>query len=150
MTRSVRILIVALLVAVIAVSGCRREAVSFVDLNAYYTTQQLQQTLGRTSTGDVASKARQDASRLRHQVLTQLRAQGTRASLAADLITRTFPTATPSVPVYVERATVDGVDALVIVEAWGGPGGRLSSKRLWALDANSGTILFSASVGSGG
>ncbi len=150
MRTSGRSVVVALLVCATALTACGHQAISYVDRDSAYTTSQLADLLERTAAGRLASRQREDAVQLRHAALVDLRSLGGGASEAASLMTRTFPATTPSVPLRVERASVDGQDAFVVIEAWGPPGGRLSARRLWALDARTGAVLFSASVGSGG
>jgi hypothetical protein len=141
-------LTLSLALAAAALSACGGDIVSYVDTGSTYTTEQLQAVLEAVNAAGVATEPRDRAVELRHEALVQLRSLGGPASRAADLITRTFPASTTSVPVYVERATVNETDALVIVESWGRPDGPLSAKRLWALDAVSGEVLFSAATGS--
>jgi hypothetical protein len=42
--------------------------------------------------------------------------------------------------VYLERAAVDGTPAIILVEAAGPEGGKLSTKRIWVLDEQGGVI----------
>ncbi len=141
---------VTLVLLSVPLSACGRDMVAYVDRGATYSKEQLQTLLGDTGADAIRSRKREEAADLRHEALVQLRKQGDAASEAADVITRVFPATTESVPVYVERATVDGAGVLVVVEAWGKPGGLLSARRLWVLDANTGEVRYSAAVDSGG
>lgn len=149
MRLSTRVLTVVLLASCVAPTACARDTISYVDRGETYSTTQLQTLLEDTSTDALAHKTRSEAPALRHDAMVRLRSLDGSASQAADMITRAFSSATASVPVYVEHATLEGADVLIVVEAWGKPSGRLSAKRLWAMDADSGQIRFSASVGSG-
>lgn len=142
-------LLVVVLAAAMTLSACSQSKVAYVDTDASYTSTQLQSLLARTGLGSVGDESASKATELRHEALVQLRSQGTAQSVAADTITKAFPTTIASVPVHVERADFDGAESLIIVEAWGDSRGRLSSKRLWVIGAKSGEILYSASTGSG-
>ena len=74
-----------------------------------------------------------DGVKLRHDALAALRRQGATASGVADLLTRTFPSDTSGVPVYVEKATYEGKPAVLVVEAAGPKAGSLNAKRLWVV-----------------
>ena len=69
-------------------------------------------------------------------------AEGSGASVAAGLITRTFPSDSTGVPFYVESATYESKEALIIVEAIGRDEGKLADERVWVLSA-SGDVLLS-------
>lgn len=141
-------LVVLVLTATLALSACSETRVAYVDADASYTTQQLQALLNQTDLGSVGDEPASRATELRHEALVQLRSQGKAQSGAADVITKAFPSATASVPVYVEHAEFAGAETLIIIEAWSDSRGRLSAKRLWVIDAESGEIRYSASSGS--
>jgi hypothetical protein len=82
---------------------------------------------------------------MRTTVLTQLRSQGAFGVRAADLLTIGFPAQTASVPVLVRGCAVDGVDAVLVVEAWGSSGGMLVHRRLWVFDRAKGTVIRASS-----
>ncbi len=145
--RTVRLLAVLAIAAALVPAGCGRADVAYVDTGADYSTEQLDSLLARTDAGSVAAKPYARAVELRHSALVALRSQGKAESAAADLITSIFPAATASVPVRVERAKVDGKDAIVLVEAWGKSGEVLSMKRLWVIDPSTGAIRYSAVSG---
>jgi len=86
-----------------------------------------------------------DAPALRDQMLAQLRAKGAAGTRAAELLTTGFPERTASVPVLVRDCAVDGIDAVVVVEAYGDPGKSLTHRRLWIFDRATGAILRAAS-----
>jgi hypothetical protein len=88
--------------------------------------------------GDVSAS---DTTELRHEALTALRKEGKQASDAADLITKTLPSQSQGVPIYVERASVGGQPAYVLVEVIGPSDGKLTTKRLWAL-SDAGAVLY--------
>jgi hypothetical protein len=130
-------LLIALLVA-----GCARNDVTYVDGGASYSTASLTSVFDQADASRLRSTPVSQASALRHKALTRLRAKGNGAAQAADLITGVFPVDTAGVPIYVERASVDGTQAVVLVEAIGPKGGTLSTKRVWALGAD-GSVIFS-------
>jgi len=126
--------------------GCGGPSVEFVASDAAYTSAQTQLVLERTDTSRFEDEPTSEAVALRSKALAQLRSQGEAAARAADLITDTFPPKTRSVPVYVERAVVDGVPSYLIIEAWGPAEGALDRKRLWVIDAETGDVVFSAAA----
>jgi hypothetical protein len=83
---------------------------------------------------------------MRASVLSQLRAKGGLGARAADLLTTGFPARTPSVPVLVRGSHVDGVDAVIVVEAFGSAGGMLVHRRLWVFDRATGSVLRAVSI----
>jgi hypothetical protein len=82
---------------------------------------------------------------MRANVLADLRTRGSLGRRAADLLTIGFPARTASVPVLVRACLVDGKDAILVVEAYGSPGGTLTHRRLWVFDRVSGALLLAAS-----
>jgi hypothetical protein len=79
-------------------------------------------------------------------VLSDLRTQGGFGERAADLLTVGFPDQTASVPVLVRGCSVDGVDAILVVEAFGSAQSMLVHRRLWVFDRATGELLRAASV----
>jgi hypothetical protein len=128
-------------VACLMVSGCTPKGPTFVDAGASYTPTTLNAVYSKADTTKLLKVSAGDTTKLRHEALTNLRRQGTAASSAADLITKTFPPSVVGVPVYVERAIYNGANALVIVEAIGPANSTLSTKRLWVL-SDKGEVLF--------
>ena len=126
--------------------ACGGPSVEFVESDTAYTSTQTQFVLERTDTSRFKDEPTSEAVALRSKALAQLRSQGDTAARAADLITDTFPPRTRSVPVYVERAVVDGVPSYLIIEAWGPAEGALDRKRLWVIDAETGDVVFSAAA----
>ncbi len=122
-------------------SGCRSEPVEFIDAGHAYRESDLDALLTATSPGDLAGKNAEDAPRLRQQALTSLRRKGGRAADAAQLLTATFPASTLAVPFHVERATYEGDDAWIVIEARGRTGTTLDTIRLWVLDADGGVLV---------
>jgi len=86
-----------------------------------------------------------DAPGLRAKTLSDLRTRGAIGVRAADLLTIGFPEKTAAVPVIVRACKVDGKDAIVVVEAFAGKSGELTSRRLWVFDSANGDILHAAS-----
>jgi predicted transglutaminase-like cysteine proteinase len=81
---------------------------------------------------------------LRSQALAYLRTRGPVAARAADLLTAGFPQRTLSVPVLVRACRVDGHDAILVVEAWGGGDRTLDRRRLWVFDRLTGNVIAAA------
>lgn len=130
-----------LIASAILLTGCGPKGPVWVENGGTYTTGSLSTLYSKADTSKLASQPTANASKLRHEALTGLRQRGAGAAAAADLITKTLPTDTRGVPVYVEKATVSGQPAIIIIEATGPASGKLSTKQLWAL-SDSGAVLF--------
>jgi hypothetical protein len=104
-----------------------------------------QRLAATTGIGALASVTTTAAVAMRASVIADLRTRGSLGQRAADLLTTGFPARTASVPVLVRASTVDGVDAILVVEAYGSPGGKLTHRRLWVFDRASGALLLAAS-----
>jgi hypothetical protein len=124
--------------------GCARRGPVYADTGTPHTKATALVVLSNADTAAIASRPTTDGIKLRHDALAALRRQGAKASEVADLLTRTFPSDTSGVPVYVERATFGGKPAVLVVEATGPGSGSLNSKRVWVVGDN-GDILFAGS-----
>lgn len=147
MTRIARTALFAsliLAVAAVLLTGCADNGPVYVESGAAHTNETALDVLARADSSAVASKPTADGAELRHAALAALRREGDSASKIADLLTRTFPSSTSGVPVYVERASYEGTPAVLVVEATGPESGSLSSKRLWVV-SDGGDILFAGS-----
>lgn len=87
-----------------------------------------------------------DAARERQPVLQRLRGRGPLGMRAAELLTAGFPRDTAAIPVLVRACTMNGADAILIVEASGDAGGALVHRRLWVFDRSTGALLRAASI----
>ena len=123
--------------------GCAPGGPTYVDQGTHYTLASVDGVFSSADTRRYTDRPTSAAVGLRHDALVALRKRGGNAASAAELVTRTFPADTRSVPVYVERATVENKPALVIVEATGPKEGTLKAKRLWVLD-NQGNVIFAS------
>lgn len=123
-------------------AGCARRSVAYVDDARTVTQAAALRIADVTESGALSERRVSEAPALRHQALTDLRSFGERASATSGLITRTFPADSPSVPFYVEEVRFEGRRAVLILEAIGRPGGRLSDERVWVID-RSGDVLLS-------
>jgi len=135
------IVLCAVLACAVALTGCGPTGPTWVEKSGTYTTGSLSTLYSAADISKLASTSTSDATKLRHDALVGLRARGGEAAKAADVITKTLPASTPGVPVYVEKATVSGQPAVVVIEAIGPPNGKLTTKRLWAL-SDAGAVLF--------
>lgn len=133
----------ALMALVVTAAGCAHRGPQFVDENRTYTMSNVSGVLDVADTSPLKTVPVSESQRLRHNALASLRSEGKRASAAANLITSIFPPDAKAVPVYVERAHVDGRAVFLIVEAIGPHDGDLKDKRLWVVDTK-GDVLFSA------
>lgn len=96
--------------------------------------------LGTASRIDVS-----DAPEARSEALVWLRRQGAEGDRAASILTTGFPVRTAAVPVLVHVTEIEGVRALVVVEAFGGTSGPLEHRRLWVFDYDTGGLMRSSS-----
>lgn len=138
-----RIVLVVLAVLAVLLTGCTSDAPEFVDAGATYTQAQLQDKLASIDTESLKQTPVLQASALRTKSLAALRGEGEVAAAAATLITKSFPSRTAAVPVYVEKAKYSSDTVLIIVEAYGPSAGALDRKRLWVIGED-GQVLFSA------
>jgi hypothetical protein len=127
--------------ALLMTTSCTPSGPTWVDSGASYTTKNVTSVLEKADISSLKDTSASDTSQLRHKALTDLRRRGGNASLAADLITKTLPANTRGVPVYVERASMNGQSAYLLVEAIGPANGNLTTKRLWVL-STAGAVLF--------
>lgn len=134
---------IAACVALVALllTACSPSGPTWVDSGASYTTQSLSALYSKVDLAPYANTSAADTTAQRHAALVGLRKRGGPASDAADLITKMLPADTRGVPLYVERAKIEGQEGLIVIEAIGPASGKLTTKRLWAL-SESGAVLF--------
>ncbi len=145
-----RLVLIALFASLaLALAGCGRPAapltVRFESQDASITAKAAEALAATTDISAFASVTSTDAPALRSAMLAQLRAKGGAGPRAAELLTTGFPAHTPSVPVLVQVRPVDGVDAIVVVEAYGDTGGTLTHRRLWVFNRATGGMMRAAS-----
>jgi hypothetical protein len=141
-----RIAIMALLALVLTLAGCSRGfELRVEDAGAALTGAQAERLAQTTDISALASVSATDAVAMRASVLSDLRGRGALGARAAELLTVGFPERTPSVPVLVRASTVDGIDAVVVVEAYGSSGAMLVHRRLWVFDRSTGAVVRAAS-----
>lgn len=92
----------------------------------------------------VSGLSAEDAVAARTDVLVWLRRQGPDGDVAATLLTRGFPESTRAVPVLVAFGSIEGTRCLIAVEAARDRDDRLGSRRLWVFDAQTGSVIRSA------
>lgn len=148
--RPARLVAAAMLAVALAfAAGCSsspQTPSSVVDKKGVYTTAQVEKMADLTPLGAAAAIATVDGPAQRQNALTQLRATGgAEGARVAELLTKVFPYSMKSVPVSIERATVDGNDTLLVIEAAPGKTGKLTTRTLWILGAQDGHVLDSAS-----
>lgn len=136
--------LLALALGASALVGCTAPSVEFSVADTPYTLSQMQLVMDRADVSGVSDRSVADAIAIRRRALARLRGEGEAEAEAADFVTDVLPPESASVPVYIEKADVDGVPSYIVVEAWGARDGQLDRKRLWVLDAVSGDVIFSA------
>lgn len=143
-----RTLALAVLIAGLALAGCAAAAlpgVVFEATGAPLSSAAAEKLAASTDISAFRSVESSAAPALRAAALRELRAKGEPGVRAAELLTTGFPAVTTSVPVLVRMCAVDGVDAIVVVEAYGDAGGKLTHRRLWVFGRTSGAVLRAAS-----
>ncbi|MDO8949569.1 MAG: hypothetical protein Q8S43_10260 [Actinomycetota bacterium] len=139
------IALTTLILVCTVLSACDKAAIEYVPNGGTYTLAQAEDVASGYDMSEVENVKTSEGPSLRRERLLELREAGTDTSLLADALTRDFPSDTPSVPLLVESATVDGVRAWLVVEAYGDTDGTLSRRRLWVLDRSNFTVLASSS-----
>jgi ABC-type glycerol-3-phosphate transport system permease component len=119
--------------------------VRFEPSGAALTAKAAEALASTTDIAALSSVTTTVAVALRATVLAELRAKGSDGARAADLLTIGFPARTASVPVLVRLCPVDGTSAVIVVEAYGDTGGRLTHRRLWIFARDSGALIRAAS-----
>jgi hypothetical protein len=146
MTARTPLALIAAIALALVTSGCSRAFAVRIETNAAALTgAQAERLASTTDISALASVTSTDSVAMRATVLADMRTRGPLGSRAADLLTVGFPERTTAVPVLVRSCKVDGVDAVIVVEAYGRAGGTLTHRRLWVFDASSGTVLRAAS-----
>jgi hypothetical protein len=138
-------MVVALVLTAVAAGCAARYELRFETSGSPLTGPQAEQLAATTDISTLASVTTTDAIVMRTKVLSDLRTRGELGQRTADLLTVGFPERTAAVPVLVRACTVDGVEAVLVVEAFGEEGGTLTHRRLWVFDRASGGILRAAS-----
>jgi len=129
----------------LACAGCDAAIVEYIPEGGTYTLSEAQERAVAVDAHGAERIATDDADAERVDRLVYLRRQGEEAAALADALTAGFPTRSASVPVLVERGTVDGQMVWIVVEAWGEPGAKLEHRRLWLLDDSSLEVVNSSS-----
>jgi hypothetical protein len=141
-------LVMAVVLSALALAACGQGSLPGVRLEtegAPLTAAGAERLAASTDIRAFASVETSRAPALRASALQELRASGEAGTRAAELLTAGFPEQTASVPVLVRFCQIDGVDAVVVVEAYGDAGGMITHRRLWVFDRNSGALLRAAS-----
>lgn len=138
-----RFLVPIMLLSLLLV-GCTRDSdITFVSRDRAFTAQELSTMAASLKPPSFENAPVADAPELRKSALASLRADDETSQLA-DLLTRTLPVDSRSVPYYAERATVNGRDAWIVVEVWGSAGGMLDKSRVWAFDAQTADVIVAS------
>lgn len=139
---STRAAAVALLLAgAVLVAGCGARTTVLETGAAPLDTAGVVQIAKTADLGPAAGVTVADAPAKRSAMLAALRTRGTVGDRAATFLTRGFPEQTAAIPVLVRECRVNGVDAIVVVEAYGSGSGALTMRRLWIFDAASGAVI---------
>jgi hypothetical protein len=137
----------AVLVTATVLAACSaRTGVVFEPNAAPMTMTQVEQKARSVSLDSASGLDKTNAPTARDKVLVDLRTRGTVGQRAATLLTKGFPQDTPSVPVWVGVGPVDGVRSLVAVEAYADTTGKLTWRRVWVFDLDSGAVRLAASI----
>jgi hypothetical protein len=143
--RVVSIALVLVLAATLTACSQPASRLLFEPSGAALSGTSAEQLAASTDVGVLAGVTAASAPSERDTVLRMLRTKGPLGARAADLLTTGFPARTAAVPVLVRACTVDGVDAIVVVEAFGDASGPLTHRRLWVFDQSTGRVTRAAS-----
>ncbi|MBE0476640.1 MAG: hypothetical protein IBX62_06050 [Coriobacteriia bacterium] len=140
-----RALAAVAVLAPLLLTACRADPrIRYIPDGGTYTMEEALRRMEAADTGAARALSADEVPEARQAALAALRSIDASASALADLITSAFPFDTRSVPVLAEAAMVDGSEAWILVEAWGGREGALTSRRVWVLDRASGGVVSSA------
>lgn len=129
----------------LALTGCGSSTLEYIPEGGTYTLAEVQARAVAVDSGGADEIATDDANDERTDRLVQLRRQGDEAAALADALTAGFPSENASVPILVERGTVDGQPVWIVIEAWGEPGAKMEHRRLWLLDDQTLEVVSSSS-----
>jgi hypothetical protein len=129
----------------LALAGCGSSTVEYIPEGGTYTLAEVQARAVALDSDGAEGIATDDAIDERTARLVHLRRQGDEAAALADALTTGFPSENASVPILVERGTVDGRPVWIVIEAWGEPGAKLEHRRLWLLDDQTLEVVNSSS-----
>lgn len=138
--------IAAASVLAVGLASCSAPQARYVAEGGDHDAASVESLLADTDFSDVEDVATSDAAGLREDVLVALRTEGDGASEAADMLTSGFPQPTEAVPVLVEAGTFEGMDAWIVLEAWGEEDGTLTHRRAWVFDRGTGDLLWTGSL----
>lgn len=136
--------LIMIMLLTLSLAGCARGSnITFVSDDREFSARELPTMAAALPSPSYKDAPVTDAARLRKSALASLRADDETRPLA-DLLTRTLPADSRSVPYYAERATVNDRDAWVVVEVWGSAGGTLDKSRVWAFDAQTADVIIAS------
>lgn len=138
-------LIVLTAVLLVACGRPAAPSVTFEAKGAPLNAMEAEKLAAATDIAAVADITTDEAPALRTAMLRKLRAEGADGERAVQLLTAGFPAGTASVPVLVRICSFEGTSAVVVVEAFGDVGGKLTHRRLWVFDAAAGSVIRAAS-----
>jgi len=145
LSRRVALSLLAMVLAFAASSCGRSHRIEWVSEANTYTLTRAGKLASSVDISDVSDTPAADAPALRQEYLISLRSHGEAAAALADHLTRDFPVDSASVPVRVERATVDGKPIWFVVEAWAEKNGTLTHRRMWLISRADFTVIGSSS-----
>jgi hypothetical protein len=126
--------------AALLVSACCGAYPTFDPGAPPMTSAQLQTLVDTVDAGAAGSIDFKNGPAERQAALARLRSRGADGARAATMLTKGFPPSDAAVPFLVRIAKVDGTKSLIVVEAWGAAGGKLTNKQVWLFDWPSGGI----------
>lgn len=140
--------VVALTLVMCLAHGCSERILQYRDSGRTLRLSEVADLARTTDLGRAGQSAADEAADLRTEALTELRSHGKEAQRLADALTAQLPADYRGVPVYVERASVDGRDCWIVVEARpaAGDGGTLSARRYWVFDSSSLAVVESGAL----
>jgi hypothetical protein len=145
--RNSRTLLGLVVLAVLAVTACgSRHYVTYIPEGGSYASGDLAGLLENADAGPAARVKADAAASARQEALASLRGKDDELTALVDMLTAEFPADVAAVPFLVERATVDGETAWIVLETWGEPGEELSHRRLWVFSASDLAVVAAQSL----
>jgi len=140
--------VVALALVASVAAGCSQRVLQYRDSGRALQLSDVRELARRADLGRAEQSTVDEAAGLRTEALTELRSHGKEAQRLADALTAQLPADYRGVPVYVERATVDGRDCWIVVEARppAEGGGTLAGRRYWVFDSSSLAVVESGAL----
>ncbi|MDO8964220.1 MAG: hypothetical protein Q7W30_06990 [Coriobacteriia bacterium] len=143
MHRAGRVIVACCIAAVLSMTACgpATPAVTFSSGAESLDVAAVQRFALDADLSSAVSVEASGSPALRERLLQSLRGHGAEGGRAADLLTAGFPPVTAALPIVVRVGPVEGKKAVSVVEAIPGDSGKLTRRRLWVFDYETGSVI---------